>query len=72
MSAIRFLLTSLNVRCSRQWYCSLQCQGDSMSYSRQVFTKHIVCGDTKFRDIDWDNCTTNHDENGLHEMGRMK
>ena len=25
--------------------------------------KHIVCGDTIFRDIDWDNCTTNHDEN---------
>ena len=25
--------------------------------------KHIVCGDTNFRDIDWDNCTTNHDEN---------
>ena len=25
--------------------------------------KHIVCGDTNFRDIDWDNSTTNHDEN---------
>ena len=25
--------------------------------------KHIVCGDTNFRDTDWDNCTTNHDEN---------
>ena len=25
--------------------------------------KHIVCGDTKFRDIDRDNCTTNHDGN---------
>ena len=24
--------------------------------------KHIVCGDTNFRDIDWDNCTTDHDE----------
>ena len=25
--------------------------------------KHIVCGDTNFRYIDRDNCTTNHDEN---------
>ena len=25
--------------------------------------KHIACGDTNLRDIDRDNCTTNHDEN---------
>ena len=25
--------------------------------------KHILCGDMNFRDIDWDNYTTNHDEN---------
>ena len=25
--------------------------------------KDIVCGDMNFPDIDWDNCTTNHDEN---------
>ena len=33
--------------------------------------KHIVCGDTNFRDIDWDNCTTNHDENSKEHQGNQ-